>query len=113
MSEKQQSILVKFLVAVSVILFATSVIGLIGMYTNQSVQGAQLDSNTEAMKSLEDSHTIEIRDVESLHKSGMKEIKEYHNKDVNLIRDDIKEIKADQKIIMSDVKKLLIKTGGM
>lgn len=101
MTIKQQSTLVKFLMAVSIILFATSVIGLVGMYKTQSVQGAQLDSNKKIMIELKSSHSKEIEDV-----------KEYHNKDVDLIRDDIKEIKADQKIIMSDIKKLLIKTGG-
>jgi hypothetical protein len=35
------------------------------------------------------------------------EVQTYHEKDVELIRSNIKEIKSDQKVIMTDIKQIL------
>jgi hypothetical protein len=98
MSEKQQSNWMKFFMSISVILLATALIGLFGMFKNDAVQAEQLKTSKNTM--------IELRDA---HKTEIKDVKQYHDKDVGLMREDISEIKGDIKTVIEDVKELLKK----
>lgn len=86
MSSPQKTFIYWFaFIAASLII--TSTIGLIGMYRNLGIAGERI-------------HFQEQR---------ITEIKNYHNKDVTLIREDIRDIKNDQRIIKNDIALILRK----
>jgi len=82
---RQESLFIKWFGGIASALIIASIIGLLGMYRASGIVSQKVKTNHEQIKNL----------------------KAYHNKDVGLIRDNIKEIKAGQKVIMNDVKQIL------
>ena len=82
---RQESLFIKWFGGIASALIIASIIGLIGMYRTSGVVSEKVKTNHEQIK----------------------ELKAYHNRDVGLIRDNIKDIKSDQKVIMNDVKQIL------
>ena len=82
---RNESLFIKWFGSIATALIIASVIGLAGMYRASGIVSEKVKANQK-----------EITDM-----------KAYHNKDVNLIRDNIKEIKSDQKVIMNDIKQIL------
>ena len=78
----------KFIQIFSVIataLIVASIIGLVGMYRTSGIVSEKVKANENRINN----------------------VKDYHQKDVELIRSNIKEIRSDQKVIMSDIKQIL------
>ncbi len=82
---QQESSFLKIFGAIATALVIASIIGLIGMYRASGIISEKV-------------HTNEIKIIE---------VKTYHEKDVYLIRSSVKEIRSDQKIIMTDIKEIL------
>ncbi len=80
-----ESNFIKWFSAIATALIIASIIGLVGMYRASGIVSEKVNTN----------------------ESKILEVKSYHEKDVDLIRSNIKEIKADQKLIMSDIKQIL------
>jgi len=82
---RNESLFIKWFGGIASALIVASIIGLVGMYRASGIVSEKVKANQN-----------QIMDV-----------KAYHNKDVNLIRENIKEIKSDQKVIMNDIKEIL------
>ena len=80
-----ESNFIKWFSAIAAALIIASIIGLVGMYRATGIVSEKVNTN----------------------ESKILEVKVYHEKDVDLIRSNVKEIKADQKLIMSDIKQIL------
>ncbi|MFK5856095.1 MAG: hypothetical protein QM503_08200 [Bacteroidota bacterium] len=80
-----ESKFVNWFASIAAALIVASIISLIGMYRTTAIVSQKVDANEK----------------------GIIETKLYHEKDVQLIRNNIKEIKSDQKVIMSDIKQIL------
>ena len=84
MSQKE-SLFIKWFAGIAAALIIASVIGLMGMYRSSGIVSEKVNANQQQIM----------------------EVRAYHDKDVGLIRDNIKEIKSDQKVIMNDIKQIL------
>ncbi len=82
---RNESLFIKWFGSIASALIIASIIGLIGMYRASGIVSEKVKTNEKQITA----------------------VKAYHDKDVGLIRDNIKEIKSDQKVIMSDIKKIL------
>ncbi len=82
---RNESLFIKWFGSIATALIIASVIGLAGMYRASGIVSEKVKANQKQIM----------------------EVKAYHNKDVNLIRENIKEIKSDQKVIMNDIKQIL------
>jgi hypothetical protein len=82
---RNESIFIKWFGGIASALIIASIIGLIGMYRTSGIVSERVDANEKKIE----------------------EVKDYHNKDVGLIRDNMKEIKDNQKVIISDIKQIL------
>lgn len=80
-----ESKFVNWFASIAAALIVASIISIIGMYRTAAIVSQKVDENEKKII----------------------ELKSYHEKDVGLIRSDIKEIKADQKVIMNDIKEIL------
>ena len=80
-----ESRFIQWFSAIAAALIIASIIGLVGMYHASGIVSEKVRANEKKI--------IEVID--------------YHEKDVELIRSNIKEIKSDQKLIMSDIKQIL------
>ena len=81
----QESIFSKIMIGVSVILLATALIGVFGMYRAQAVQ----KNEVEHCKQL-------IKDTRTLH-----------NKDIDRVGSTFNEFRSNQTIMMEDIKDIL------
>lgn len=81
----QESSFIKWFGSIAATLIIASIIGLIGMYHTSGIVAEKVNANQKKIA----------------------EVQTFHDKDVNLIRASIKEIKSDQKVIMSDIKQIL------
>ncbi|MFA5419633.1 MAG: hypothetical protein WC341_14375 [Bacteroidales bacterium] len=81
----QESTFIKWFGSIATTLIVASIIGLIGMYHTSGIVSEKVKSNEKKIE----------------------EVQTFHDKDVELIRTSIKEIKTDQKVIMSDIKQIL------
>ena len=84
---KNETTFIKVFASLAAALMLASIIGLVGMYQTSGIVFEKVKAN----------------------ETKIIELKNYHEKDLNLIRTTIKEIRSDQKIIMSDLKAILIK----
>jgi len=82
---KNESKFIQLFSAIATALIIASIIGLIGMYKASVIVSEKVKSNEKKIT----------------------EVMEYHEKDVELVRNNIKEIKSDQKVIMTDIKEIL------
>jgi len=82
----QESTFIKWFGSIATTLIIASIIGLVGMYRTSGIVSEKVQSNEKKIV----------------------EVQSYHEKDVELIRSSIKEIKTDQKVIMTDIKQILI-----
>ena len=82
----QESTFIKWFGSIATTLIIASIIGLVGMYRTSGIVSEKVLSNEKKIV----------------------EVQSYHEKDVELIRSSIKEIKTDQKVIMTDIKQILI-----
>lgn len=80
-----ESKFVNWFASIAAALIVASIISIIGMYRTAAIVSQKVDENEKRI--------IETRI--------------YHEKDVELIRNNIKEIKSDQKVIMNDIKEIL------
>jgi|GEM_PF-1693739 len=80
-----ESKFVNWFASIAAALIVASIVSIIGMYRTAAIVSQKVDENEKRIK----------------------EIRLYHDKDVELIRSNIKEIKADQKVIMNDIKEIL------
>lgn len=85
---KVETTFLKWFGSIAAGLIIASTIGLLGMYRASGIISEKVKAN----------------------ESNIIEVKKYHEKDVLLIRISIKDIRADQKIIMSDIKEILKQT---
>jgi hypothetical protein len=85
---KQESIFLKWFGSIAAALIIASIIGLIGMYYTSGIVSEKVKTN----------------------QTNINNLKNYHQNDVSLIRSNIKEIKTDQKTIMTDIKEILKQT---
>jgi hypothetical protein len=84
MSNKESKFIQLFS-AIAAALIIASIIGLVGMYRAFGIMSVKVKGN----------------------ENKIIELMEYHEKDVELIRSNIKEIKSDQKVILTDIKQIL------
>lgn len=82
---KNESKFIQLFSAIATALIIASIIGLIGMYRASVIVSEKVNANEKKINAVLD----------------------YHDKDVELLRSSIKEIKSDQKIIMNDIKEIL------
>ncbi|OFY51847.1 MAG: hypothetical protein A2W85_09320 [Bacteroidetes bacterium GWF2_41_31] len=82
---KTESMFIKWFGGIAGTLIIASVIGLVGMYHTSGIVSEKVKSNEKKIV----------------------EVQTFHDKDVELIRSSIKEIKSDQKVIMTDIKQIL------
>lgn len=82
---KNESKFIQLFSAIATALIIASIIGLIGMYRTSVIVSEKVKANDKKIT----------------------EVIDYHEKDVELIRSSIKEIKSDQKVIMTDIKQIL------
>ena len=82
---RNESIFIKWFGGIASALIIASIIGLAGMYRTSGIVAEKVKVNEKTIN----------------------EVRSYHDKDVALIRDNIKEIKSDQKVIMNDIKQIL------
>ncbi len=82
---RNESLFIKWFGSIASALIIASIIGLIGMYRASGIVSEKVKTNVKQIIA----------------------VKAYHDKDVELVRENIKEIKSDQKIIMSDIKEIL------
>ena len=82
---RHESLFIKWFGGIASALIIASIIGLVGMYRASAIVSQKVKTNHEQIKNL----------------------KTYHDRDVGLIRDNIKEIKSGQNVIMTDVKQIL------
>ena len=80
-----ESKFIKWFAGIAGALIIASIIGLVGMYHSSGIVSEKVSSNA-----------IDI-----------KEVKAYHEKDVELIRRSMDDIKNDQTIIKADIKQIL------
>ena len=80
-----ESKFVNWFASIAAALIVASIISIIGMYRTAAIVSQKVEVNEKSI--------IETR--------------LYHEKDVQLIRNNIKEIRSDQKVIMSDIKQIL------
>ena len=80
-----ESKFVNWFASIAAALIVASIISIIGMYRTAAIVSQKVDENEKSIM----------------------ETRTYHEKDVQLIRNNIKEIRADQKIIMNDIKEIL------
>ena len=81
----QESNFIKWFGSIATTLIIASIIGLVGMYHTSGIVSEKVETNEKKIV----------------------EVQTYHEKDVELIRTSIKEIKSDQKVIMTDIKQIL------
>lgn len=82
---KNESKFIQLFSAIATALIIASIIGLIGMYRASVIVSEKVKANEKKIS----------------------EVIDYHEKDVELVRNNIKEIKSDQKVIMTDIKQIL------
>lgn len=81
----QQSLFLKIFGTIATALVIASIVGLIGMYYTSGIISEKTLQNEKAINQL----------------------RQYHKEDVQLIRQNITEIKTDQTIIKNDIKQIL------
>ncbi len=81
----QESTFIKWFGSIATSLIIASIIGLVGMYHASGIVSEKVQTNQQKIV----------------------ELQSFHEKDVELIRTTIKEIKSDQKVIMTDIKQIL------
>lgn len=82
---RNESLFIKWFGGIASALIVTSIIGLVGMYRASGIVSEKVKANQKQIM----------------------EMKAYHNRDVGLLRENIKEIKSDQMVIMNDIKEIL------
>ena len=82
---KQESLFLKIFGTIATALVIASIIGLIGMYYTSGIISEKTIQNEKAINQL----------------------RQYHKEDVQLIRQNITDIKTDQTIIKNDIKQIL------
>ena len=82
---KQESLFLKIFGTIATALVIASIIGLIGMYYTSGIISEKTLQNEKAINQL----------------------RQYHKEDVQLIRQNITDIKTDQTIIKNDIKQIL------
>ncbi len=80
-----ESKFVNWFASIAAALIVASIISIIGMYRTAAIVSQKVEGNEKSI--------IETR--------------LYHEKDVQLIRNNIKEIRSDQKVIKTDIKQIL------
>ncbi len=80
-----ESKFIQWFSAIAAALIIASIIGLVGMYHASGIVSEKVKANEKKIT----------------------EVMDYHEKDVELIRSSIREIKSDQKLIMLDIKQIL------
>lgn len=80
-----ESRFIQWFAGIAAALIIASIIGLVGMYHASGIVSEKVQANEKKIT----------------------EVQTFHEKDVELIRSSIKEIKSDQKVIMTDIKQIL------
>ncbi|MBC8319875.1 MAG: hypothetical protein H8E34_04055 [Bacteroidetes bacterium] len=80
-----ESRFIRWFASIAASLIVVSIIGLVTMYRATGIIVSKVQINEQRII----------------------ELKEFHYKDVELLRESVREIKSDQKIIISDVKEIL------
>ena len=81
----QESRFIRWFASIAASLIVASIIGLISMYRATGIVASKVQVNEQRIE----------------------ELKRFHGHDVDLIRESIRDIRSDQQIIKSDVKKIL------
>ena len=82
---KNETIFLRWFGSIAASLVIAAIIGIIGMYHASGIISVKVQTN----------------------QTKISEVRTYHEKDVELIRTSIKEMKSDQKVIMTDIKQIL------